>query len=584
MRWRLPTLSADARQRLRTLAPTAVWLAAAIAWIHRGVLASGAVLGDAGTDSLRAAWGFHVVADAFPLPSFLTDHAGFPEGVRLLVLPIASQPLGAPLAWVLGDVRGHAVWLLVLLWALGVATAALVERLTRCGASALLAGAAMTFQPITLLAVADGTAEQVAAWAMPAALCGVLALREPGAGRGVAVTVGVLATWMVLDSPYNVAFVLPFLPVVLPGVPRARLLEAAGVAAVGAVFVGILYAGMPLSVEDSRRAGNAIRLDNWVAWEAGRPWETSFAATFIPVATVLGALVLAALWPRRTWPWIAVALVCFLLGLGPYTPNAEVATRLGGPSLGRLVARIAAFHADHPVPIVRFPRRWLLPMALALSVGASLGLRRIPVRALRWALAVPLAWAACVLPLRATGYAATVPAHTPPMPAFTAWVRAHPSPGAFLPLPRVRASNTAAEQRSDLPVFAGLGASLASSDLYWMQVQVDRDSPFLPVGLRTMVRRGRAGRHDAFLQSLDDLTLPHTTGRPIPPSSRKDEALRRESAAALVADGVRFLVIDEAMLTEEAWALLRATFAPLLREERHFDDGTGVRVWVLSAG
>jgi hypothetical protein len=222
-------------------------------------------------------------------------------------------------------------------------------------------------------------------------------------------------------------------------------------------------------------------------------------------------------------------------------------------------------------------------MALGLSVAASLGLRRIPVRLFRWALAVPLACAACVLPLRATGYAAAVPSHAPPVPAFAAWVREHPASGAFLPLPRVRAANTASEQRSDLPVFAGMGAALASSDLYWMQVQVGRDSPFVPVGLRTLLRRARAGRHDAFLQALDDLTLPRTTGSPIPPSSRRPEELRREAAAALVGDGVRFLVIDAALMTDEAWTLLRSTFATHLREERHFEDGTGVRVWVLSA-
>jgi hypothetical protein len=146
----------------------------------------------------------------------------------------------------------------------------------------------------------------------------------------------------------------------------------------------------------------------------------------------------------------------------------------------------------------------------------------------------------------------------------------------------MRASNHASVQRSDQPVFASLGADLASSDQYWFQVLCGRPSVFSPVGLRTMVaRRERTPELARFFQALDDLTLPQTVGRPIPPSSTDDLPGRQTKARDLRDRGLGFVVGDEAALAPEGIALLRETFAPILSEERHFDDGTGVIVFVL---
>jgi hypothetical protein len=60
-----------------------------------------------------------------------------------------------------------------------------------------------------------------------------------------------------------------------------------------------------------------------------------------------------------------------------------------------------------------------------------------------------------------------------------------------------------------------------------------------------------------------------------------DPEPRRRRAEALVDEGLGFVAIDEATLGPEGVRLARLPFEGVLREERHFDDGTGVTVLVV---
>jgi hypothetical protein len=149
-------------------------------------------------------------------------------------------------------------------------------------------------------------------------------------------------------------------------------------------------------------------------------------------------------------------------------------------------------------------------------------------------------------------------------------------------LPRQRGALEAATRRDQLPVFAGLGADLASSDGYWIQLLLGRATTFKPVGLRTMVERWRTDEEDGWiLQGLDDLAIPQTLGREVPPSATGEIPRRQKAAQALRDDGLGFVVLDSATMGEDGVRLAREIFAPLIAEERHFDDGTGVDVWTL---
>jgi hypothetical protein len=577
-----------ARERVRALAPAAVALLALVLGLHGAALRAGALVGAEGTDTLRAAWGLGHVSDALPGVPWWTDRIGWPFGVKIVILPGASTLLGAPLHALLGPLAGYTAWVLGLLWLSGMATAALVERVTRCGAAAMLAGVAAVVQPVTLMAVTDGTVEHVAFWGLPATLAAVAALRERGAGTGHSVVAGALATVMAFDSPYNVCFALPMLPLLLRGTPVHLLAKAAGVAVLGAALLAFAYAGLPVSADDARRAENSVLVGTWAQWEAGtiaarRPWDFSFGTGFTPVAFLLGGVALAALRPLRSGPWVLVALLCLALGLGPGTENARELARIGGEAAGEVGAAVASFNERFPVPIVRFPRRWLLPLAVALSTGAGIGLTRVPQGWMRWSVAVGAAAGLVAVTLGITGYHRAPPVQSPLQPAFAAFVRAHPREGAVVVVPRQRGATRAATRRDELPVFADLGASLASSDGYWIQALCGRPSTFKPIGLRTVVdRRPPDGDAAWLLQGLDDLSLPQTVGRPLPPSATGEMPRRQAALRALRDGGLGFLVLDDAILGEDGVRIAREIAAPLLSEERHFDEGSGVTVFVLA--
>ena len=151
----------------------------------------------------------------------------------------------------------------------------------------------------------------------------------------------------------------------------------------------------------------------------------------------------------------------------------------------------------------------------------------------------------------------------------------------MLILPMTRAA-LRLHQRDELPVFASLGEGLSSASELWLQVGFRRSMVYSPTGLITMqVRSKRPEEFRTFIRDLDDLTLPQTIGAEPPPSATSGFDLKKLSARKMVEGGVNFLLIDEAAFGTSGLELLRKSFVELIKEEQHFNDGTGITVMVL---
>ncbi|MFZ5479838.1 MAG: hypothetical protein ACOZNI_23945, partial [Myxococcota bacterium] len=303
----------------------AALLAALVMWVNAPLLREGGLLGAPGTDAPRAAWGLAVTADALPGLPFWTDHVGFPVGVKLLALPMVSNVWGWPLHAALGPVLGYDAWILALTWAAGLAAALLVEEVSGSAAAGLLAGALLVVQPMLCLAISDGTPELVAFWGVPATLLALWRARR-AAGLGWPIAAGLLGGATALDSPYHAVFTLPFVPVAVWGTRPRNLVATALAAGLAGAMIVVAYWGLPLSASDENRATNSTLVRVWWQWEHGtnkRPWDFTLGPGFIPVATIAGALGLAALRPLKALPWVLVAAACLALSLGPARDNVE---------------------------------------------------------------------------------------------------------------------------------------------------------------------------------------------------------------------------------------------------------------------
>lgn len=562
----------------------ALALAGVVLWMHAPLLSGGGVLGAPGTDVIRAAWGLDHQARALPGLPFWTGRIGFPEGVKIIVLPMVSSLWGAPLHALLGPVAGYDAWVLALLWASALATGLLARAVSGSTAAGLLAGTAIAVQPMMLLAITDGTPEYVALWPLPAALLATwLARRE--AGLGLPIVAGLLWGLVALDSPYHAVFALPFLPIALWGTSRRNLVAFGVAGALAGVALLLAYVGLPVGdVEDQRRGTNAVQLAVWHQWETGnvRPWDYTLAPGFVPLVTVAGALALAALRPLRALPWVLAAALCFVLAMGDSAENAIWLQRTYGDTAGAVGRAVVAFNEAVHVPVVRFPRRWLVPGALGLSVAAGIGLSRVPWEWLRLAIAAPAAVGVLLHTLALTGYRDALPRFPAPTAAFATFIAEHDGDGAVLALPQTRASNTIAQRREDIPIWANLDPAVRSADQMWIQLATGRPSVYVPQGMRTMQRRTAREREiETLLRDLDDLTLPQTTGRSIPPSATQEPARRAAAAGRLIDRGLRYVALDAALYGADGLALAKQAFAGRIVEERRFDDGTGVVVWVL---
>ncbi len=565
----------------------ALGLLAVVLGLHHQLLGGG-LLGAEQSDTIRGIWGLDHQARALPLP-FWTDRVGFPEGVKLLILPFASSLLAAPLVWLFGAGPAWNLWMLCLLWASGFTTALFARQLTGRAASGMLAGCMVIGSPMLWLALTDGTPENVAFWGLPAFLLALWRALADGGWRW-GLLAGVLATVTAADSPYHAVFALMLAPICLlalrrPAEGSRKLAVGAllGASALGGLLLLGLYLGLPLDeAPESSRVGNAVQFRAWLQWEEGRiqrPWEWTLVPNFIPAWTLLGCLAIALLSPVRTAPWLLMAAGMLLLSLGPGQENPPLLGQVFGGWVVSPLSAWAELLQVHPPPVVRFLRRFLVPVAFCLGIAAELGLARWRRLAL---LSTPLGLLVVLLAAEKTGYASHLPRLSPPALASCEYVADHHDEGAILILPRVRAAHRL-EQRDELPVFARLGGSVQSAAELYLQVRCERPAMNMPVGMLTMVPRlGRAEDTAILLRDLDDLTLPQTLGRSIPPSALNDPTRTRATVAWLVDRGLRFVLVDEEMYGPEGLALLREHFfVERLVEERRFEDGSGVTVLVL---
>lgn len=556
-------------------------LLALVAWLH-APLTDGGLLGAPGTDVFRAVWGFDHQARGLPLP-FWTERVGFPAGEKLLVLPFVSSLLGAPLHLLLGPWAGYNLWLLMLLAGGGVATAWWVYEVTRSPSAALMAGAGMVCQPSLLLALTDGTPEHVAFWSLPALLAALWQTAKSPLWRWPLLAGG-LATVVALDSPYHAIFALVLVPLTLWRCTRVGRLRFIGVSLVGASLVALLYYKLPLAGPLDNRWDNAARLTVWWQWDAGKvakPWDFTYTPTFIPALTMVAAVVLALFRPARSAPWLLLGLLCLVFSLGG-NPENPVALGRWIPGVGEgLGNAIVAFNEAVAPDAIRFPRRWLVPTALCMWTAAGIGLSRLPAEWMRLVAGSIVAAGTVAVSLSTTGYHRAFPRLDVPTHAFTSFVAEHSSSGAALILPTVRGA-ARKHERFELPIFASLDDSIRSADLPFLQVSLGRAVVNEPQGLFTMVAINKQNPGiSRLLQDLNDLCTPQTTGTPIAPSATQEPASRARVASLLVDRGLRFVVLDEEAYGSEGIAFARLPFEKHIEEERLFQDGTGVRVWVL---
>lgn len=576
------------RDFLEFLAVTLV-LGALVAWYAWPALSTGELIGAPQTDVIRAVWGLDHTWQSAPWPPFWTSRMAFPVGAKIVLLPQVSLLLGAPLDGLFGPVMGFDYWLVAMWAAAGLGSAFLAWRLTDSAAAAMLAGVTMVTQPMLFLALSDGTAEFVAWWAVPTALGALQAAgrarsSEPGLRLAWCLAAGALFGVVALDSPYHAVFCAPFVPLAF-GWRRWRR-QGAILVTLGlfGVVLLALYVGLPLTAPNDNAPGNSVSLAVWEKWETGgtsKPWDYTLGTGFIPWRVVVALLVCAGLRLRKSGPWLVVATLALAWSLNTHPDNTPTLTRwLGEPGL-RLGEALTWFNTHVTPPIIRFPRRWLMPAAQGLAIAAAVGVTGVKTEWRRWLVVLPIGAFAVQHTESLTQFRANIPSFSPPRPAFAEFIAASPEEGAVLFLPRLRGAKRA-HGREDLPVFAEISRDISSADQLWLQVLCRRASTYWPDGLRTVVRRHAFDAEtDRLLHGLDDMANPQTTGQAVPDSVRMEPERRAGTLAWLVGQGLSFVAIDEETYQPEGLAMVRDALASATKEERHFDDGTGVTVLVL---
>jgi hypothetical protein len=530
--------------------------------------------GEPGSDVLRALWSAWLVGEEFPGWPFGTTVAGFPEGVDLLPFPAVSLVLAAPFARLIGPV--FAVDLIVLAHTVFavLATAGLVRTLGGRWGAAVLAGVLVATQPVLGGALRDGTLEVLAVgWVPLTMLCMVRACRGEwrwGLGAGLAF----LATC--LESVYYGSFtalgVLAILSTLrsrdgLRGAALAGLTVALGLGLTAAAFWPVIEQARAAteSAGDSAdlRSLNAIDLTllqelslspGSRGWRVGDIWAP-------PVPHLVAMLVGVAMALRRS-PWLSV-LALLYFGLALHHPALSLWSE--GP-IGE---------------VVRFPRRYLAPMAVVscagLWWGSSLVPRRFEVLELLGGLALAAWlgwWGAAAGGLSGEVY----PALELPIPSFVAHLAEDDEPGAavlFLPteIPGTRTS----ELRSELPVYADLDAAYASGDLPALQALADKSGWTAPQ-LVTLARRD--GEDVQLAKNLTDLCFPHF-GLTAGGATRLPPEAYTEELAWLEGQGLKYVVVDreryEPLERDQVDAILSLASVTIT----DFEDGSGVRVYQL---
>lgn len=575
------------------------------------------VLGDPDTDAVRGMWGFEYLRRSMVPPDtpLWSSQVNFPDGVLALVLPWVSGLLVAPLFAVAGPVAGYNLAIATLLWAAAMSTALLAQTRTGSWAAGGAVGAAVATAPMVLAGVCDGTPEHISVWLIPLFFAAATSLlRAPSKTRGV--WAGVLAGLIVLDSPYHGVYTLLIGIVVLPSEligPWTQARKSAAPTAWAAALLTLLVMGLaigalfknfpiePTSEGEARKLlqMNAADLRTWwqydVAGTAGR--DTSLAPTAIPVRLLVPLLVFGALGLPRSAPWLLTGVLSLALSFGL---NSDLPGELGvwigstGHQIGRAAYAFNSLMADLPgFGSVRFPRRWLIPATLCFAIAAADGLgaifrrlRKKPgTRGLLLAagpvLVVLGAFGATLAGRATSGVGAQFPKHALPEMAFATWIDNHDEAGAAVLLPKLRPA-PASGLRQDLPVFASLSNDLSSTDSLYIQVLMNRAIVGAP-NLKTLVKMTNNQPLELQLRSWDDICLPNLLGREIPKFAidPQFDSERRAVVRSLRDSGLSFVVVDEAAYGQQGLDILAEQLSEVLSETQHFDDGTGITVFVL---
>ena len=217
-------------------------------WMFSPVLGdfSTHLIGDPQTDTIRGAWGLnhlHESIRAFESP-WATTRINFPNGADVLVLPLASGILLSPLGW-LGPVLAWNITMFLLVLASGITTAWMTKVMCDAWLPATVAGAMVMAQPMLHQAIADGTAEHVALWAVPLFIGATwMALHEQNPKWGIGA--GLLSIIVALDSPYHGLYALVLGLFILPWAVRQvrgreKDLLLALVAMIASAIAGITF-------------------------------------------------------------------------------------------------------------------------------------------------------------------------------------------------------------------------------------------------------------------------------------------------------------------------------------------------------
>ena len=121
------------------------------------------ILGDEETDAIKGMWSFdHIRRSILPPETPIwSSQANYPEGVLALALPWVSAVILSPLGGLFGPIAGFNLSVVMLIWALGMATAWLAHVTTRSWAAGAVAGAVVISQPMLMHAIGDGTPEHI---------------------------------------------------------------------------------------------------------------------------------------------------------------------------------------------------------------------------------------------------------------------------------------------------------------------------------------------------------------------------------------------------------------------------------------
>jgi hypothetical protein len=610
-----PAIPSPGPVRSRDAALTALLLAVLVAWTLYPVwpVMNDHILGDPDTDAIRGMWGFaHLRSSLLPPNTPLWSwQVNAPHGVLALVLPWTTGILMAPLGALFGPLAGYNLSVAMMLWGGAMGTAWLVRATSGSWAAGAAVGACMISQPMLLHAIGDGTPEHVAIWGIPAFLASAVeAIRRKSPAWGL--TAGLMAIAVAFDSPYHAVYTLVLGGVVLPLVLISRwekgrgadlgltLAAMGGATLVGAGFMAVLFRNFPMEEQVGLDAAallnmNATDLYTWWQFDFGPEAErdASLAPTLIPTIALWLGLVLALIGAPRSLPWLFAGslTLCLSFGYNKLLP-AELAQWFGntGGMIGQGILWINHHLYELPgLDSLRFPRRWLVPSAMAFAVSGGFGLARVFGWMRRFKIdrfgiptvALVLAATGTAMGVDASRIRGNFPMQSLPDVTFTSWLNDQPGSGAVVTVPQLRPAPTTGK-RGDIPVFASIAQSLSSADVLYLQVLHGKPIISYP-NLKTL----QPMRFDADLYRLmrnwDDLAHPSATGNPIPRSAYDSDSEDRRQATIqrLRLAGLRYVVVDRAEYDADGLGYLDAQLQVHTKEVHEFEDGTGVRIYEL---